>query len=125
VVDGTLKRYYQLEETDQSVLFKIQLEDPDNDNLKVVWKLIPESTDIKAGGDQEKEPTEIFGAITKTSLTEAKLKLPDRPGAYRVYVFVYDRNDHVAYGNVPIYVPKVPEKKSWIKLKSQSLKFEY
>ena len=125
VVDGTLKRHYQLEETDQSVLFRIQLEDPDNDNLKVVWKLIPESTDIKAGGDQEKEPTEIFGAITKTSLTEAKLKLPDSPGAYRVYVFVYDRNGHVAYGNVPIYVPKVPEKKSWIKLKSQSLKFEY
>lgn len=78
--------------------------DPDKDDLKVRWELLQESTDLKEGGDREDRPVSLTNHITATTLKEATLQAPQKEGAYRLFVYVTDGNNHVATANIPFYV---------------------
>lgn len=99
--------------------------DPDGDKLKLDWQIISESTDTKAGGDAESAPPSIPGVIKSKKQEQMEFVAPKTEGAYRVFVFAYDKNGHVAYLNIPFYVKPNPDNSANIRLKKRSLQFEY
>ena len=82
----------------------VMVSDPDKDKLKGYWFVIPESTDIREGGDAEAAPEPIGGLFRKRGLDHAKFKCPEIPGSYRIFYFVFDQKGHYGYANLPFYV---------------------
>jgi hypothetical protein len=82
------------------------MRDKDNDDLKFQWQLIPESTDIKSGGDAESAPKPVPGTVLRKKGGKCELRAPAAEGAYRLFLFVTDGHDHYAYTNIPLYVVK-------------------
>ncbi|MDB5200461.1 MAG: glycosyl hydrolase family protein [Chitinophagaceae bacterium] len=78
--------------------------DPDKDKLAIRWELLPESTDLKNGGDRESRPVEIPGSVTVESLNNSILKTPAKEGAYRLFLYISDGYNKVATANIPFYV---------------------
>ncbi len=82
------------------------VEDPDKDPLTYRYELLPESTDLKEGGDRENRPQPIPDHITETGDGKADLKAPVKEGAYRLFVYAYDGNNNVATANIPFFVKR-------------------
>ncbi|GAA4415967.1 glycoside hydrolase family 2 TIM barrel-domain containing protein [Nibrella viscosa] len=80
--------------------------DPDNDQLTYRWELLPESTDLKEGGDRENRPETMQGLLATANGGQITLKTPDQEGAYRLFVYVTDGHNNVATANTPFYVKK-------------------
>ena len=82
-----------------------EVTDPDGDVLKYRWEMLPESTDIKSGGDKESRP-EAVEIIIKPGSENGVLnfKAPKKVGAYRLFAYVYDGNGNAATANIPFYV---------------------
>jgi hypothetical protein len=82
-----------------------EVSDPDGDNLEFVYEMLPESTDIKSGGDKESKP-EPVNFKTKESSQENELVFiaPKKEGPYRLFVYVYDGNGNAATANIPFFV---------------------
>jgi hypothetical protein len=78
--------------------------DPELDKLHFTWQVIPESSDIRSGGDAEAAPQAVQGSVLRNKGKSAVLRVPEIEGAYRVYLTIRDGNNHYAYGNVPFYV---------------------
>lgn len=78
--------------------------DPDNDKLYYYWELYPESKEKKEGGDTEAKPQPLSGLLPDPRQKHPAFKAPDKAGAYRLFVTVYDGNNHVAAANAPFYV---------------------
>lgn len=83
---------------------EVKMELEDESKLKIKWEVLPESTDIKAGGDKESKPDPIPGLIKSSDQNSAVLKAPGRPGAYRLFLFAYDEEGKVATANFPFLV---------------------
>jgi hypothetical protein len=73
----------------------------ENDSLKFVWEIIPESNDLKWGGDKENRPPTIFHVEGTSSMEIAS---PDTIGAYRLFVYVLDNHNKAATANIPFFV---------------------
>ncbi|MGY2132109.1 glycoside hydrolase family 2 TIM barrel-domain containing protein [Hymenobacter sp. HD11105] len=78
--------------------------DPNKDPLTYRYELLPESTDLKSGGDRESRPAAIPGLIPADAKGQTKLTAPTQEGAYRLFVYAYDGHDNVATANIPFYV---------------------
>lgn len=78
--------------------------DPEKKALTLQWVFMPESTDKKTGGDFEKTPEDVKDLITESKDAAISFKTPTKPGAYRLYVYAYDNDKNVAFGNIPFYV---------------------
>lgn len=89
---------------DDEVNVKCNWVDVDLDVKKVIWNVIPESSDIKAGGDAEAAPMPIQGLWKKRGDFDATFRAPHVPGAYRVFVQINDAQNHYAYANIPFEV---------------------
>lgn len=83
---------------------EVFVEDPDKDNIEVRWEILHESTDLKEGGDRESKPDRVDGLLTEISLKQANITAPTKAGAYRIFVYVTDGNNHVATANIPFFV---------------------
>ncbi|MDG1260280.1 MAG: hypothetical protein P8H59_06525 [Flavobacteriales bacterium] len=89
----------------QKVKVELEYSDADNDVTAVDWELLPESTDIKAGGDVEERPDAIAGAVTYSMTSgAATLDVPAVSGPYRLFVYVRDKDGKVATSNIPFWV---------------------
>lgn len=78
--------------------------DPEHDALTYQWELLPESTDLKQGGDRESRPTPLVGSVPAGAPGQTTFTAPTQPGAYRLFVYAHDGHGNVATGNVPFYV---------------------
>lgn len=78
--------------------------DPENKLLRYRWEIMPESTDIKTGGDFERSPEPIRELIGEHKDGELKFTAPKDKGAYRLFVYIYDDQNKVATGNIPFWV---------------------
>ncbi|NEN22703.1 hypothetical protein G3O08_04185 [Cryomorpha ignava] len=83
--------------------------DADNDPLEFRWEMLPESTDIKSGGDAESKPKPVkFKSKNGSSQDELLFVTPSREGPYRMFVYIYDGNGNAATANIPFYVQNEP-----------------
>ncbi|AHM61359.1 hypothetical protein D770_15525 [Flammeovirgaceae bacterium 311] len=80
--------------------------DPNGDALSYRWELLPESTDLKEGGDRESRPAPLEGLFTAAESGRISLTAPAQEGPYRLFVYVYDGSNKVATANLPFYVQK-------------------
>jgi len=83
--------------------------DPNQDKMTARWELLPESTDLKNGGDREGRPTAVPASVTVKNLNKAVLKTPEKEGPYRLFLYISDGHNKVATANIPFYVKSAAE----------------
>lgn len=83
---------------------KIDAYDPDNDKLEYRWELLPESTDIRSGGDAEAKPEAMDFKTIKEENGTLQFRAPLKKGPYRMFLYIYDGNGNAATVNLPFYV---------------------
>ncbi len=83
---------------------RVDGQDPDNDPVTVRWELWAESTDKRTGGDREEVPPTYPDAIIDTDGMTARVRLPEKAGPYRVFVYLLDGQGGAATANVPLLV---------------------
>jgi hypothetical protein len=88
----------------QSCRAKVVAADPDQDGLTFHWEIMMESTSKNVGGDRESKPAALPGLIADPSREETALQAPSKPGAYRLFVYVFDGKGHAAHANIPFFV---------------------
>ena len=90
-------------EAQQEQFAVIKIEDFENNKINYSWEILPESTDLKDGGDEENRPKSIDIKITKNQNGELKFQSPEK-GIYRLFVYADDGHDHAATANIPFRV---------------------
>ena len=81
-----------------------RVSDPEGGDLVVRWALRPESGEYLTGGDFRPTIPDIDGAIIESGASGAKVRMPDEPGPYRLFVYAYDDAGNAATANVPLLV---------------------
>ncbi len=79
--------------------------DAESDALTFRWEIRPEATYASYAGQGENEPKPLEGLISKQN-QDITFKTPDKPGAYRLFAYVYDGQGHVSTTNLPFYVKR-------------------
>lgn len=82
---------------------KVLATDDAGNPLKFTWEVMEESADLKTGGDFETKPQSLPGLVQTTQDGEILLKAPAKPGAYRLFAYVFDGHGHAAHVNIPFY----------------------
>ena len=88
----------------QSYQAQVIASDPENDALMYRWEMMKESQSDATGGDAEQVPEVIRDAIATGASDTATIRAPTQPGAYRLFVYVADGNNHAAHANLPVWV---------------------
>jgi hypothetical protein len=88
----------------QSCRARVAASDPDQDALTFNWEIMAESTSRNVGGDRESKPPVVRGLIADPSRGEIALQAPSKPGAYRLFAYVFDGKGHAAHANIPFFV---------------------
>jgi hypothetical protein len=87
--------------------------DKEQDEIRTHWALRPETGDYMTGGDFRPNLPDIEGAIIKSSNGAARVRMPDYPGPYRLFLVAHDTAGNAATANVPLLVkgevrPRLP-----------------
>ncbi len=83
---------------------RVEVFDADGDDLQIQWLIKAESTDRKIGGDAEASPDGFPSLTLGQSGRRASLRAPAEPGAYRLFVTVYDGKRAAGTANTPFLV---------------------
>jgi hypothetical protein len=83
---------------------EIKASDPEDDELSFRWEVMRESQATQTGGDKESVPETIDGAIAAVSGSTATVRAPEEPGAYRLFLYVYDGQGNAGHANIPFRV---------------------
>ena len=89
---------------DERLMIKVDVEDPDMDDLKFEWQIIPESNQTKAGGDFEEAPSSLVEFEGINDDMTMSFEAPSTPGKYRLFLFIRDGNNNAATANFPFLV---------------------
>jgi hypothetical protein len=83
----------------------VQADDPDGDTLTIRWELRPDVADNpNVGGDREEPVQPIPQSVLQSLDNWALVRMPTKPGKYRLFVYVYDHAGNAATANLPILV---------------------
>ena len=85
--------------------------DPEAGELRVEWALRRESGEYLTGGDFRRSLPDIEGAVLESGRDGARVRMPEAPGTYRLFLYAYDRGGNVGTANVPLKVrgePRTP-----------------
>jgi hypothetical protein len=93
----------------QSCIAKLAASDENGDPLTYHWEILEESRDLKVGGDAESKPQSITGVLAGSAQPEMALTVPSKPGAYRLFGYVFDGRGGAAHANLPFYVAASPQ----------------
>ncbi len=88
----------------QRVPARVASTDPDGDALRYAWEVREEQTDLSEGGDDESVPSLLPGAVDAPGAAQTLVTAPTTPGAYRLFVTIYDGRGHAAHANIPFHV---------------------
>ena len=83
---------------------EVSATDFEDDPLTYAWRVKPESQAQQSGGDRESPIPDVDGVIDALTLPKIALRTPSTPGAYRLFVTIYDGHGHAAYANLPFFV---------------------
>jgi len=107
-------------EVDPGAMVRATLDasDPDGDPLTVRWELRSEATQTGVGGEAEAVPAEEKGAVLEGDVKDARVRMPQKLGGYRLFVYVRDGKGCAATGNIPLLVKgaALPGKKAQLPL---------
>jgi hypothetical protein len=78
--------------------------DPEGAAMRTRWELLRESAEYATGGDFRPAPTEVQGAVVESRVDGARVRMPEDPGPYRLFVYAYDPAGSAATANVPLLV---------------------
>jgi hypothetical protein len=78
--------------------------DPEDGPVSVRWVLRPESGDYLTGGDFRPAMPDIEGAVIESRSNGARVRMPEQPGAYRLFFYAYDEAGNAATANLPLLV---------------------
>ncbi len=78
--------------------------DADGDEISTRWVLRPESGEYATGGDFRPMLADIEGAILEGRSDGATVRMPEEPGAYRLFYYAYDGAGNAATANIPLLV---------------------
>lgn len=90
-------------EANKEVLAAIKIKDHNNDQITYSWEILPESTDLKDGGDKEERPEKIKMEFISDKNGAVRFKTP-KSGSYRLFAYAGDRYGHAATANIPFLV---------------------
>ena len=82
----------------------VEAHDPNGDELRYRWEVMRESEATQTGGDREEVPDVLPGLITESGGAEVRMQAPEQPGAYRLFVYVYDGKGSAGHANLPFLV---------------------
>ncbi|MBD1263011.1 hypothetical protein HZY62_20640 [Maribacter polysiphoniae] len=82
---------------------KVEIKDFENDAITYKWEILPESTDLKDGGDYEERPKAVTLDSIKNSPGKLSFKAPEK-GHYRLFIYANDGQNHSATANIPFMV---------------------
>jgi hypothetical protein len=86
------------------VRVRATIADPEGTAIRVRWVLRRESGDDAPGGDYRPMLPEIEGVVLEGDKDGALLRMPEEPGAYRLFLYAYDASGNAATANVPLLV---------------------
>jgi hypothetical protein len=81
-----------------------QAADPDGDPLDWHWAVLPEIKNGHAAHQRLPMPMAVAGSIAEPSGERVRVKAPQKPGIYRLHVWVKDGKGHAATANMPFEV---------------------
>jgi hypothetical protein len=90
--------------TGQTLHASINGVDPEGAPLTAEWMLREEVEKLGEGGDAEAVPAEVKGAIVSSDAKGAEVKMPDKPGRYRLSVVIRDDHKGAATANIPLFI---------------------
>jgi len=88
----------------QSYSAKVVAESPARLPLNYSWEIMEESAEQTTGGDFEFTPPRLPNLVSNGAAGAAEVKAPEKPGAYRLFVYASDGQGKAAYANIPFYV---------------------
>lgn len=88
----------------QNYAAKVQAQTAGAALLTYSFEIMEESAAKSTGGDFESQPQRLSGLVSAGASGEAKVKAPTKPGAYRLFAYVFNGHGQAAYGNIPFYV---------------------
>jgi hypothetical protein len=88
----------------QKVPARVHIVDPDRDTVRYAWEVMDESTATTTGGDFESRPKGFKDLVSPAAQAEVTLTAPNRPGAYRLFIYGHDDRGHAAHANIPFLV---------------------
>ncbi len=96
-------------ESGQFAKATFEIDDPDHDLDRIVWEILAEGRyHHLTGGDKEAQPECIIDDVLEPDVNAFEFQIPITPGPYRLFLYVYDKNDNVGTANIPFYVLKRP-----------------
>ncbi len=87
---------------------RLAVRDPEGDSLRVEWTLRGDAMSYETGGDVRPAPRAYPECFVRTDAGGVELKLPKRPGKYRLSVVVRDGAGGGTIANVPLRVKGEP-----------------
>ena len=81
-----------------------EINDPEAGEVKVHWALRRESDEYNTGGDYRAMIPDIEEAILESSTEGASIRMPEAPGSYRLFLYVYDDAGKAGTANIPLHV---------------------
>lgn len=105
LIDGKKAAQNIYLEAGKTYTVNVDVSHPYNEPFQVRWEFLPESTDIRAGGDPEDRPEPVTGLIVKDNNTgTAQFTAPEKSGPYRLFAYVTNSHNKAATANVPFFV---------------------
>lgn len=104
-IDGQRARGSIYLEPGKTYQVELVAEHPHGEPFAIDWEFLPESTDIREGGDREERPKSIEGLIAEDSGDgRMTFTAPEAAGPYRLFTYVTNEHNKAATANVPFYV---------------------
>ncbi|MDD2237894.1 MAG: hypothetical protein PHG65_11880, partial [Kiritimatiellae bacterium] len=82
----------------------VDVKDPDGDPLTYQWELMSEIKKTAPDSTIVTELKPVPGRLKKEKSEQAFLTTPSKPGAYRIFVYVYDGQGNASGANMPFFV---------------------
>jgi len=90
------------------IVATVSVADPEDEPISLRWALRPESGDYATAGDFRPAIPNIDGAVLEAAGSAATVRMPDEPGAYRLFVYASDPAGNAATANIPLLVKGEP-----------------
>ncbi len=103
VLDGKTAYNSVTLEKGKEYIAQVIIKDIENDPIAYRWEILPESEEVKEGGDHEARPESVTIEGMEEKNGTLKFKSP-APGNYRLFVYADDGHNHQGTANIPFQV---------------------